>query len=163
MVTTSNPVAGEGSSTALIAPLAPGDRAEWESLARGYKAFYKTVIADADYHVAWQRLLQRDGVQGLGARIDGRLVGITHFLFHTSTWSRAACYLEDLFVDPAARGRGVARALIVAVAERARAEGATRLYWLTHETNATARALYDKVAQCSGFLEYEYPMTQRHG
>jgi GNAT superfamily N-acetyltransferase len=146
--------------TARIEPLVPGDRAEWEALARGYKAFYQTTVPDAGYEVTWGRLLQTDGIHGLGARVDGRLVGITHYLFHTGIWARRACYLEDLFVEPAARGQGVARALIEAVAERARSEGAGRLYWLTQEHNATARALYDRVAKYSGFLEYEYPLER---
>jgi GNAT superfamily N-acetyltransferase len=139
-------------------PLAAADRVEWEALARAYKAFYRIDLPDSAYESTWQRLLLRDGIRGLGARTNRRLVGITHYLFHTGTWSPCACYLEDLFVDHAARGRGVARALIGAVAEDARAEGAGRLYWLTHETNATARALYDKVAASSGFVEYEYPL-----
>ena len=141
-----------------VSPLAASDRAEWETLARAYKAFYLTDLPDSAYEGTWQRLLQRDDMRGLGARIDRRLVGITHFLFHTSIWSPCACYLEDLFVEPAARGRGVARALIDAVAEYSRTEGAGRLYWLTHETNSTARVLYDKVAARSGFVEYEYPL-----
>jgi GNAT superfamily N-acetyltransferase len=140
-------------------PLAAANRVEWEALARAYKAFYRIDLPDSAYESTWQRLLLRDGIRGLGARVDGRLVGITHFLFHTGIWSQCACYLEDLFVEHAARGRGVARALIGAVAEDARAEGAGRLYWLTHESNATARALYDKVAASSGFVEYEYPLV----
>ena len=138
--------------------LAAPDRSEWEPLARAYKAFYRTELPDSAYESTWQRLLLRNGIRGLGARIDGRLVGITHFLFHTGIWSPRACYLEDLFVEHTARGRGVARALISAVAEDARVEGAGRLYWLTHETNSTARVLYDKVAASSGFVEYEYPL-----
>ena len=138
-----------------VRPLVAADREDWEHLARGYKAFYESVLPDAAYERTWQRLLQRDGIHGLGAWLDGRLVGITHFLFHTGIWSPRACYLEDLFVAPAARGRGVARALIEAVAAEAREAGTRRLYWLTHETNATARALYDQVAKRSGFLEYE--------
>jgi GNAT superfamily N-acetyltransferase len=141
-----------------VSPLVAADRVEWEALSRAYKAFYRIDPPDSAYESTWQRLLLRDGIRGLGARIDGRLVGITHFLFHTGIWSPCTCYLEDLFVEHAARGRGVARALIGAVAEDARAEGAGRLYWLTHETNATARALYDKVAASSGFVEYEYPL-----
>jgi GNAT superfamily N-acetyltransferase len=144
----------------LVEPFASADRADWESLARGYKAFYQTNLPDPAYESTWNRILQGDGIQGLGARVSGRLLGITHFLFHTGIWARKACYLEDLFVAPDARGQGVARALIEAVADRARAEGAGRLYWLTQEHNATARALYDRVARYSGFLEYEYPLDR---
>jgi GNAT superfamily N-acetyltransferase len=140
----------------LVLPLTASDRRQWDALARAYKAFYHTVLPDSAYDGTWHRLLRMDGIQGLGARVDGRLVGITHFLFHTGIWSPRACYLEDLFVAPDARGRGVARALIESVAWHARAEGAARLYWLTHETNTTARALYDRVAARSGFIEYEY-------
>jgi GNAT superfamily N-acetyltransferase len=141
-----------------VEPLVAADRQEWEVLARGYKAFYDTVLPDSAYEETWQRLLARDDIHGLGARTEGRLTGITHYLFHTGIWSRRACYLEDLFVEPAARGGGIARALIEAVAERARQDGARRLYWLTHETNGTARRLYDRVAKCSGFVEYEFPI-----
>jgi GNAT superfamily N-acetyltransferase len=144
--------------TVRIQRLASSDRSEWEPLARAYKDFYKSVLPDIAYESAWQRLIAGDAIHGFGARLDGRLVGITHYLYHTGIWAPRACYLEDLFVAPAARGQGVARALIEAVAQRARADGAARLYWLTHETNSTARLLYDRVARCSGFVEYEYPM-----
>lgn len=115
-------------------------------------------LADAEYARAWRRLLANDRVWGLGAHLDGRLVGITHYLFHTVTWNDQVCYLQDLFVDPAARGRGVARALIEAVAGAARKRGAEKLYWLTQTHNASARALYDKVARYNDFIRYDYPL-----
>ena len=142
-----------------IRPFEEGDRDRWDALARAYKAFYRTELPDETYDRTWQRLMARDGIHGLGAHADGRLVGIAHYLFHTGIWSARACYLEDVFVDPVCRGRGIARALIEAVAGDARGQGATRLYWLTHESNSTARTLYDKVANSSGFIEYEYPMS----
>ena len=142
-----------------VRPIEDDDRAQWEALARAYKAFCRTVLPDSAYERTWRRLRVRDGIHGLGAHADGKLVGITHYLFHTGIWSTRACYLEDLFVEPERRGQGVARALIEAVAASAREHGATRLYWLTHESNTTARALYDKVASASGFIEYEYPMA----
>jgi GNAT superfamily N-acetyltransferase len=143
-----------------ISPLQAGDRGEWNVLARAYKAFYETTLPDSDYEGTWTRLMSADAIYGFGARVDGRLVGITHYLFHTGIWACRSCYLEDLFVDEAARGRGVARGLIEAVARRAAEEGAGRLYWLTHQENATARALYDRVAKFSGFVEYEYPLRE---
>lgn len=115
-------------------------------------------MPDAEYEKAWQRLLAHDGVFGLGATRDGLLVGITHYLFHTSTWTQNVCYLQDLFVDPPARGQGVARALIEAVAEISRERHAARLYWLTQEHNAAGRLLYDKVARYKGFIRYDYPL-----
>jgi GNAT superfamily N-acetyltransferase len=141
-----------------IAPLTAADHTQWLPLARGYKAFYQTATSDAEYDTAWTRLLAGDGVQGLGASLNCQLVGITHYLFHSSTWApgpRSACYLQDLFTDPAARGQGVARALFGAVADAARAAGSTRCYWLTQDNNTTARRLYDQVAQHRGFIRYD--------
>lgn len=139
-----------------LRPLRPEDRAGWEPLARGYKAFYSTEHPAEVYDATWTRLLAGREVAGLAALHDGRLLGIAHYFFHTSVWTGEACYLQDLFVDEAARGRGVARALIEAAAERARARGATRYYWLTHVDNARARALYDKLAGHRGMIRYDY-------
>jgi GNAT superfamily N-acetyltransferase len=141
-----------------IQPLKPDDRVAWELLARGYKEFYKTPTTDAEYAAAWSRLLAQDGVHGLAARVDGRLVGIAHYLFHTSVWASSNCYLQDLFTLHAARGKGVARALIEAVAAQARERKAARYYWLTQEHNAVARVLYNKVGKYQGFIRYDYPL-----
>jgi GNAT superfamily N-acetyltransferase len=138
-----------------IAPLAPADRAEWERLFRGYIAFYERDEPQAMYDGAWAAFMAGDRLHGLGARVDGALVGITHFFVHPSTSGLDVCYLQDLFTDSSARGQGVGRALIGAVGDWAREQGCGRLYWLTHETNATARALYDKVAVNRGFIRYD--------
>ncbi|HEY2346735.1 MAG TPA: GNAT family N-acetyltransferase [Xanthomonadaceae bacterium] len=142
-----------------VAPLRPQDREPWEVLARGYKAFYETEVSDAEYGLVWERLLAATEIHGLGAHLDGRLVGIVHYLFHANIWTHDVCYLQDLFVDETVRGKGVARTLIEAVAEASRERGAVRLYWMTRHDNATARALYDKVATNRGFVRYEYPLA----
>jgi GNAT superfamily N-acetyltransferase len=139
-----------------VRPLTPEDRAAWEVLARGYKDFYETDVPDEGYEQTWRRLLQGAEVHGLGAWLDGRLVGIAHYLFHVTVWSADCCYLQDLFVDEAVRGRGAARALIDRVASEARERGAARLYWMTKQDNATARALYDKLGAFSGFIRYDH-------
>jgi GNAT superfamily N-acetyltransferase len=134
------------------------DRAAWGRLAAGYKHFYNTPTSEAEYDEAWRRLQAGDGVFGFGARLDGQLVGFVHYLFHTSIWARDVVYLQDLFTDASVRGRGVARALIDRVAQVARERQAARLYWLTQETNQTARTLYDKVAVFKGFIRYDLPL-----
>ena len=141
-----------------IAPLAAGDRAEWERLARGYKAFYRTETPDERYEETWRLLMADERIHGLGARLDGRMVGIAHYLFHAQTWSPDCCYLQDLFTAADARGRGVATALLEAVAEAARRRGALKFYWLTKADNGEARALYDRIAAWKGFLRYDYPL-----
>lgn len=143
-----------------VTPLLPGDRTRWEVLARGYKTFYKTTLPDSEYELAWRRLMTAGTVHGIGARLEGRFVGIAHYLFHPSAWMNDVCYLQDLFVDVAARGHGVARALVERVAVAATERGAPRLYWLTAEDTAIARALYDKVAQYKGFIRYDHPLEQ---
>ncbi|KIL39145.1 GNAT family acetyltransferase [Gordoniibacillus kamchatkensis] len=141
-----------------IAPLRAEDRDRWNVLARGYKTFYETELPDSTYDEVWQRLLNADGVYGFGAHLQGNLVGIAHYLFHRTVWMEDSCYLQDLFVDEAARGRGVARALIERVAQAAREHNASRFYWQTRQNNVTARALYDKIAQHRGFIRYDYPL-----
>ena len=128
-------------------------------LARGYKEFYNTPTTDAEFNTAWNRLLTQDQVFGLGAKLNDELVGIAHYLFHTSTWTPKVCYLQDLFTAHQARGKGVARALIEAVATDAISKGATRYYWLTRENNAVARVLYDKVGKHNGFVRYDFPLA----
>lgn len=141
-----------------ITALRPEDRETWGVLSKGYKTFYETVLPEAQYDATWRRLQAGDGIRGLGARLDGRLVGIAHYLFHPAIWSQDVCYLQDLFVAEAVRGKGVARQLIEEVAREARERGAARFYWQTKQDNATARALYDKVARWHGFIRYDYPL-----
>jgi GNAT superfamily N-acetyltransferase len=136
------------------------DFEQWLPLWEGYNAFYgragATALPRANTDVTWGRFFAAsEPVHALVAELDGRLVGLAHYLFHRSTIHiEPVCYLQDLFTAAPLRGAGVGRALIEAVAERAGAAGATRLYWLTHESNAAARTLYDKVAQQSGFIVY---------
>jgi GNAT superfamily N-acetyltransferase len=142
-----------------ISPLRTTDRSAWQPLAVGYNAFYERALPPEDYDRAWQRLMKGDEIHGLAARLDGRLVGIVHYLFHAGVWFGDICYLADLFVDETVRGRGAARALIEAVAAVARDRGCARLYWLTKQDNARARALYDKLARFVGFIRYDYPLS----
>ena len=139
-----------------IRPVRADEREAWEPLWSGYLAFYETVVPPEVTDTTWQRLHDpSEPMYVLGAFIDGGLIGIVHYLFHRSTWTvEDYCYLQDLFTAPEDRGLGAGRALIDAVTERARAAGASRVYWLTHESNATARALYDRVADRPGFIQY---------
>ena len=134
------------------------ERADWEPLWLGYQRFYQVEIPADVTELTWSRFHDEDEpMHVLGAFEPGtdRLVGIVHYLFHRSTWTVGDyCYLQDLFTVPEARGLGAGRALIDAVTDRARAVGASRVYWLTHESNATARALYDRVADRPGFIQY---------
>jgi GNAT superfamily N-acetyltransferase len=143
-----------------VGKLEPSERAAWETLFRGYIEFYQREEPQEMYDRAWDEFQAGTRVHALGARQDGRLVGITHFFVHPSTSGPDVCYLQDLFTAVDARGRGVARALIGAVAEWASARGCARVYWHTHESNLTARALYDKVAQNNGFIRYQIELAR---
>ncbi|MDP3738679.1 MAG: GNAT family N-acetyltransferase [Hyphomonadaceae bacterium] len=143
--------------TFTIRTLEPADRHQWDALWRGYLDFYKTTIPDSVTDLTWQRLLDPEApILGFcAARDDGKILGIVHYLFHPVTWAAGPrCYLEDLFTLPEARGKGVGRALIQAVYDAADKRGADQVYWLTLEFNATARALYDRVAKATPFIKY---------
>jgi GNAT superfamily N-acetyltransferase len=134
----------------------------WRRLWDGYNAFYgragKTALAEQVTQTTWSRFFDAyEPVHALVAESAGELLGLTHYLYHRSTTSLApVCYLQDLFTLEHARGRGVGRALILAVYELARSAGAARVYWQTHESNLTAMRLYDQLAEKSGFLVYRH-------
>jgi GNAT superfamily N-acetyltransferase len=136
----------------------------WKELWDGYNAFYgrsgDTALPLDVTRTTWSRFFDEyEPVHALVAENSGELLGLTHFLYHRSTIQvNATCYLQDLFTTESARGRGVGRALIEAVYRRARAAGAGRVYWQTHESNTVAMQLYDKVAQKSGFVVYRHTL-----
>ena len=139
-----------------VRPLEARDAARWRELFDGYLAFYKTSVAEDVIGLTWQRLLSGAQIGLVAVDANDRPIGLAHVLFHASTWSPTCyCYLEDLFVDPSTRTRGVGRALIEATYALADERGATRTYWTTHEGNTPARALYDGVAQWKGFIRYQ--------
>ena len=150
----------ETAGALVIRPVTPADFAQWLPLWDGYNAFYgrsgPTALPAGITRSTWQRFLDPDEpVYALVAERDGRLLGLTHYLFHRSTIHiELISYLQDLYTAESARGQGIGRALIEEVAARSRAAGAARVYWLTHGSNQTARRLYDTLATNSGFIVY---------
>ncbi|KQP21679.1 GNAT family N-acetyltransferase [Pseudorhodoferax sp. Leaf267] len=145
-----------------IRPLAPGEQAAWLPLWRGYQQFYRVELSDAVTAQTWERLMDpAEPMHVLGAfDTQGQLLGIVHFIVHRSTWTVGHyVYLQDLFTAGQARGQGVGRRLIEAVYARAREAGASRVHWLTHESNAAGRRLYDQVAENAGFIQYRKSMA----
>ena len=140
-----------------VRALVSGDRAQWDELWSGYLRFYRQRLPAEVSAGTFARLVdERVQPHGLVAEADGRLLGFVHYLFHPSTWSpREICYLEDLFVDPQARGGGVGRTLIEAVYAAADRAQAASVYWMTQEFNADGRALYDTLAHRTSFIRYE--------
>ena len=145
----------------MIRAVTADDRDGWVPLWEGYLRFYRQSLPAAVTDATFDRLCaRRDGLFGVVAQDGAALVGLAHGVLHASTWHDApVCYLSDLFVDPAARGSGVARALIDAVVAEARAHGAGEVYWHTQEFNGRARSLYDQVGELRSWVVYEVPLT----
>ena len=143
-----------------IRPVQESDFEQWKVLWDGYNAFYEregdTALPASITAMTWSRFFDAyEPMHALVAEQDGKLLGLVHYIYHrTTTQIGPNCYLQDLFTLASTRGKGVGRALINAVYAAAQAAGSKRVYWQTHETNATAMKLYDKVAHRSGFVVY---------
>ncbi len=145
---------------AVVTEIREADHERWVELWTAYLAFYKTTLPTEIFDSTWDRLMNKSGtLRAFGVREneDGPLLGLTHYLLHETAWTpKQMCYLQDLFVDSALRGKGLARKLIVAVADQAKKLDCYKCYWLTQDNNTQARLLYDKVAKFNGFLRYDF-------
>lgn len=143
-----------------IRPVTAEDHDAWLPLWHAYLTFYKTTLADAVTQSTWQRFLDtNESTNAALAWQDGKAVGMVHFIYHRSNWSISnACYLQDLLVVPEQRGTGVGRKLIEYVYATAKADGADKVHWLTHETNATAIQLYERIAERPGYIQFRKPL-----
>ncbi|MEM8554343.1 MAG: GNAT family N-acetyltransferase [Pseudomonadota bacterium] len=142
----------------VIRPLATDDRPQWDRLWTAYLAFYETERSQAVFDITFARLLDPGSDQfALIAELDGRSVGLTHYLYHAHNWHIApVCYLQDLYADPEVRGTGVGRALIEAVYAAAEAKDVADVYWMTQNFNAQARQLYDRIGEATPFMKYRW-------
>lgn len=141
-----------------IRPLTATDQPEWHRLWTAYLAFYETTLPEAVFETTFARLLDpaHPRQNALVAELDGRLVGLVHYIFHPHNWRiEDVCYLQDLYVDPGTRRTGAGRALIEAVYAAADANGTPAVYWLTQEFNTPARQLYDRIARVTPFIKYQ--------
>jgi GNAT superfamily N-acetyltransferase len=139
-----------------IRPLELRDADEWNILWAGYLEFYEAEISREQTQLTWQRLNEPSfDMHGLVAELDGKVVGIAHYSFTYSSWAASPhLYLEDLFVDPEHRGKGIGKELILALEEPAKARGSEKIYWETHKDNKMAKSLYEGIAELSEFVTY---------
>ncbi|WP_047290077.1 MULTISPECIES: GNAT family N-acetyltransferase [Pseudomonas] len=143
-----------------IRPVTAADHSAWLPLWQTYLRFYETELADAVTQSTWQRFLDPSEPTHAALAWDGeRAVGLVHFIYHRSNWSiENSCYLQDLLVTPDQRGTGVGRQLIEFVYAQAKQDGCAKVHWLTHETNATAIQLYERIAERPGFIQFRKPL-----
>nr|WP_319251531.1 GNAT family N-acetyltransferase [uncultured Celeribacter sp.] len=143
-----------------IRPLTLDDREHWQTLWHAYLEFYETTLSADIYETTFRRQIDPQHVErgALVAELDGKLVGLVHYIFHAHNWRcENVCYLQDLYVAPDARGHGVGSALITGVYEVADRNGTPNVYWTTQEFNTTARRLYDRIGQLTPFIKYQRP------
>ena len=143
-------------ASVVIRPVVAADFPQWAPLWAGYNTFYKRVLPDAVTQATWKRFLDpAEPMHAALAVTDGRALGMVHAIHHRSAWTTADhCYLQDLFVAEGARGHSVGRALVEHVCAAARHRGASRVYWVTHETNHAAMRLYDRIARRAPVVQY---------
>ncbi|MDD1016177.1 GNAT family N-acetyltransferase [Pseudomonas rubra] len=147
-------------SSVTLRPVTADDHSVWLPLWQAYQRFYETRIADEVSAVTWTRMLDpNEPTNAALAWVDGKAVGMVHWIYHRSNWSiENSCYLQDLYVQSEQRGLGVGRQLIEYVYATAKAAGCAKVHWLTHETNATAISLYEQVAERPGFIQFRKPL-----
>ena len=150
--------------TLTIRAIEEKDKDQWLKLWAGYLEFYKSTISSEQTELTWKRLINNElKMFGFVAESEEGVIGFTHCLFRPSTWTETDyCYLEDLFVDPNIRGKGVGRALMNKVFELAKEKKSKRVYWTTQEFNKTARVLYDSITPVSEFVQYRLPINQEN-
>ena len=147
--------------TLTIRAIEEKDKDQWLKLWAGYLEFYKSTISPEQTELTWKRLINNEQKMfGFVAESEEGVIGFTHCLFRPSTWTETDyCYLEDLFVDPNIRGKGIGRALMNKVVELAKEKNSKRVYWTTQEFNKTARVLYDSITSVSEFVQYRLPIN----
>jgi GNAT superfamily N-acetyltransferase len=150
--------------TLTIRALEEKDKSQWIKLWAGYLEFYKSTISPEQTELTWKRLINNElKMFGFVAESEEGVIGFTHCLFRPSTWTETDyCYLEDLFVDPNIRGKGVGRALMEKVFDLAKQKESKRVYWTTQEFNKTARVLYDTITPVSEFVQYRLPIADEN-
>ena len=150
--------------TLTIRAIEEKDKDQWLKLWAGYLEFYKSTISSEQTELTWKRLINNElKMFGFVAESEEGVIGFTHCLFRPSTWTETDyCYLEDLFVDPNIRGKGVGRALMNKVFELAKEKKSKRVYWTTQEFNQTARVLYDSITPVSEFVQYRLPINHEN-
>jgi GNAT superfamily N-acetyltransferase len=150
--------------TLTIRAIEEKDKDQWLKLWAGYLEFYKSTISSEQTELTWKRLINNEQKMfGFVAESEEGVIGFTHCLFRPSTWTETDyCYLEDLFVNPNIRGKGIGRALMNKVFELAKVKNSKRVYWTTQEFNKTARVLYDSITPVSEFVQYRLPINQEN-
>jgi GNAT superfamily N-acetyltransferase len=141
----------------MIRPVEERDEGRWRELWDAYTRFYEREPVEAITRHTWARIFdpQAPVYAIVAEHADAGVVGIANYVLQESTSALTpGCYLQDLFVDPAARAGGVGRALIDWLWAEVQRQGWSRLYWNTKENNYRARALYDTYTAHSGFLRY---------
>ena len=143
-------------STLTVRPAEPEDEQAWRRLWSDYLAFYKLSLDPAITDTTWAKAMSgQSAIFMRVAELEGRVIGFTLSLTHEGTWiTNLECYLEDLFVDETARGKGAGRALLDDLVALCQQNGWSRLYWHTARNNAAARKLYDSYVETDDHIRY---------
>jgi len=141
-----------------IRPPQASDRAAWDALYQGYARFYQVeqTAEMRDRVWGWLHDAAHESQCLMAFDASGTAVGLAHFRpFARPLSATTGGFLDDLFVDPAARGSQAGTQLIAAIEAIGREKQWSVIRWITADNNYRARTAYDKIATRTGWITYD--------
>ena len=141
----------------MIRKLEHKDKENWAKLYNGYADFYKVPMNTRILDTLWGWIHDKNNiVNGICFELEGKIVGIAHYrTMPRLIKGQYICFLDDLFVEPEFRGQKIAQKLISHLKSLSKVNNWNGIRWTTHSSNKTAKKLYDKIANNTGFELYE--------
>ena len=133
------------------------DKKQWKKLYKGYANFYKVEMNNKILQTVWNWLHDKNHeVEGLVYEVDENIVGLAHYRRMPSPLrGQYIGFLDDLFVDPDHRGKGIGEKILKELKIISKSKGWNLTRWITRDDNVRAKSLYDRLAEKTTWDLYE--------